>query len=77
MKWFKSSHSAGDGGECVEVALTWHKSSYSTGQGGECVEVAACPTTIHVRDSKQDPAAPTLAVPTGVWEAFLGFAVRA
>ncbi|MFI0167238.1 DUF397 domain-containing protein [Streptomyces sp. NPDC017095] len=76
MKWFKSSYSSGAGGECVEVALTWHKSSYSDGEGGECVEVAACPTTIHVRDSKQDPSAPALAVPTAAWEAFLGFAVR-
>ncbi|MFH9675556.1 DUF397 domain-containing protein [Streptomyces sp. NPDC017405] len=56
--------------------LAWFKSSYSTGQGGECVEVAACPITIHVRDSKQDPSAPALAVPTAAWEAFLGFAVR-
>ncbi|MFJ8644201.1 DUF397 domain-containing protein [Streptomyces sp. NPDC093610] len=24
LDWFKSSHSAGDGGECVEVAATEH-----------------------------------------------------
>ncbi|MET7678432.1 DUF397 domain-containing protein [Streptomyces seoulensis] len=35
--------------------LTWFKSSYSAGDGGQCVEVAACPATIHVRDSKQHP----------------------
>jgi hypothetical protein len=40
LAWFKSSYSAGDGGDCVEVAMEWRKSSYSTGDGGECVEVA-------------------------------------
>ncbi|WP_424887744.1 DUF397 domain-containing protein [Streptomyces sp. XH2] len=38
--WFKSSYSQGDGGECVEVALSWRKSSYSGTAGGDCVEVA-------------------------------------
>ncbi|MFF0381985.1 DUF397 domain-containing protein [Streptomyces sp. NPDC004286] len=53
--------------------LTWFKSSYSSGDGGQCVEVATCPSTIHVRDSKQTPAtAPTLSVPTTAWRAFLG-----
>ncbi|MEU2716562.1 DUF397 domain-containing protein [Streptomyces sp. NPDC007205] len=52
--------------------LAWFKSSYSTGSGGECVEVATSPTSIHVRDSKQNPTtAPTLAVPPAAWEAFL------
>ncbi|WP_405950927.1 DUF397 domain-containing protein [Streptomyces prunicolor] len=78
LMWFKSNYSSGDGGECVEVALTWHKSSYSSGAGGECVEIAACPTTIHVRDSKRLPdhggAALTLAPAS--WDAFLGFAAR-
>ncbi|MEU6387535.1 DUF397 domain-containing protein [Streptomyces bauhiniae] len=77
LTWFKSSYSSGDGGECLEVALPWRKSSYSSGGGGECVEVAACPATIHVRDSKQDPGiAPTLSVPATAWDAFLGL-VRA
>ncbi|MEU4684316.1 DUF397 domain-containing protein [Streptomyces xinghaiensis] len=40
LAWFKSSYSSGEGGECVEVAMTWRKSSYSSGEGGECVEVA-------------------------------------
>ncbi|MFF5441973.1 DUF397 domain-containing protein [Streptomyces achromogenes] len=75
LAWFKSGYSSGEGGECVEVALTWRKSSYSSGAGGECVEVATCPTTIHVRDSKQNPAtAPTLAVPATAWHAFLALA---
>ncbi|MYR83393.1 DUF397 domain-containing protein, partial [Streptomyces sp. SID685] len=40
---------------------------------GECVEIATCPTTIHIRDSKQPPTtAPTLSVPTTAWQAFLG-----
>ncbi|MGJ5752981.1 uncharacterized protein DUF397 [Streptomyces puniciscabiei] len=53
--------------------LVWFKSSYSSGDGGECVEVATSPTTIHVRDSKQNPAtAPTLALPPAAWQAFLG-----
>ncbi|MFD4544389.1 DUF397 domain-containing protein [Streptomyces bauhiniae] len=53
--------------------LTWFKSSYSQGDGGQCVEVATCPTTIHVRDSKQNPiTAPTLSVPATAWHAFLG-----
>ncbi|MGW4289180.1 DUF397 domain-containing protein [Streptomyces sp. NPDC004673] len=73
LTWFKSSYSSGGGGECLEVALPWRKSSYSDGDGGQCVEVAACPTTIHVRDSKQNPTtAPTLSVPTTAWHAFLG-----
>ncbi|MQY39266.1 hypothetical protein SRB17_72880 [Streptomyces sp. RB17] len=52
--------------------LVWFKSSYSDGEGGECVEVATRPTTIHVRDSKQNPAtAPTLALSAAAWQAFL------
>ncbi|NEB95787.1 DUF397 domain-containing protein [Streptomyces bauhiniae] len=73
LTWFKSSYSSGGGGECLEVALPWRKSSYSDGDGGQCVEIASCPTTIHVRDSKQNPTtAPTLAVPATAWHAFLG-----
>ncbi|MFJ8733426.1 DUF397 domain-containing protein [Streptomyces bauhiniae] len=73
LTWFKSSYSAGDGGQCLEAALPWHRSSYSSGAGGECVEVAACPATIHVRDSKQNPlTVPTLSVPATAWHAFLG-----
>ncbi|WP_327415718.1 DUF397 domain-containing protein [Streptomyces sp. NBC_01233] len=70
LAWFKSSYSSGEGGECVEVALDWRKSSYSDGEGGNCVEVAACPATIHVRDSKVT-AGPHLSVAPGSWTAFL------
>ncbi|MFD9584219.1 DUF397 domain-containing protein [Streptomyces sp. NPDC059980] len=52
----------------------WFKSIYSTGSGGECVEVAACPHTIHVRDSK-DTARPGLAVGPDAWAMFIGYAV--
>ncbi|MET7858133.1 DUF397 domain-containing protein [Streptomyces sp. NPDC005318] len=73
LVWFKSSHSAGDGGDCVEVAVAWHKSSYSSEEGGGCVEVATCPSTIHVRDSK-DITRPGLALAPKAWAAFVGFA---
>ncbi|WP_030544114.1 DUF397 domain-containing protein [Streptomyces albus] len=76
LAWFKSSHSSEEGGECIEVAMSWRKSSYSSGEGGECVEVAACPHTIHVRDSK-NIARPGLAVGPGAWASFVGFASRA
>ncbi|WP_372446662.1 DUF397 domain-containing protein [Streptomyces laculatispora] len=69
MKWFKSSYSTGDGGECVEVA--WRKSSYSTGNGGECVEFAAAATHVHIRDSKQ-LSGPILTVGPGTWAGFVG-----
>ncbi|MGN5380372.1 DUF397 domain-containing protein [Streptomyces sp. MUSC 14] len=75
LVWFKSSYSSGEGGECVEVALAWRKSSYSDGEGGQCVEIATTATSIHIRDSKQNPTtAPTLIVPPAAWQAFLGLA---
>ncbi|MFJ4682625.1 DUF397 domain-containing protein [Streptomyces sp. NPDC088789] len=55
--------------------LAWFKSSYSAGDGGQCVEVAVRPQAVHVRDSK-DIARPGLAVDSGAWAAFVGFAVR-
>ncbi|WP_404957638.1 DUF397 domain-containing protein [Streptomyces sp. 147326] len=70
LAWFKSSYSGGEGGECVEVALAWRKSSHSGGEGGQCVEVAACPSTVHVRDSKVT-AGPHLSVAPAGWTAFL------
>jgi uncharacterized protein DUF397 len=54
--------------------LLWIKSSYSSEEGGECVEVAACPRTIHVRDSK-DTARPGLTVGPDAWAMFVGYAV--
>lgn len=73
LAWFKSSYSGGDGDSCVEVALSWHKSSYSGGSGDSCVEVAACPTTIHVRDSKVTEG-PQLALAPSAWTNFVTYA---
>ncbi|WP_445800799.1 DUF397 domain-containing protein [Streptomyces malaysiensis] len=75
LTWFKSSYSAGDGGECVEVAVEWRRSSYSTGSGGECVEMAVCPGAVHVRDSK-DITRPGLTVDAVAWTAFINFTGR-
>ena len=70
VSWRKSSYSAGNGGDCVEVAEVWRKSSYSGGNGGDCVEVAATlPTAIAVRDSK-DPDGPKLIFTPADWTAF-------
>ncbi|MEU4999658.1 DUF397 domain-containing protein [Streptomyces sp. NPDC021622] len=73
LTWFKSSYSDSEGGECVEVALDWRKSTYSDPEGGACVEIAACPTTIHIRDSKlaADAGSPQLTIPAPAWEAFI------
>ncbi|MFD3972812.1 DUF397 domain-containing protein [Streptomyces cyaneofuscatus] len=73
LAWFKSSYSGGSGDSCVEVALEWHKSSYSGGSGDDCVEVAACPSTVHVRDSKLDES-PQLALTPTTWTHFLAYA---
>ncbi|MFJ8585752.1 DUF397 domain-containing protein [Streptomyces sp. NPDC093595] len=70
LDWFKSSYSGSQGGDCVEVAFTWTKSSYSSDQQGDCVEVAACPHTVHVRDSK-DITRPALTLSPDAWAAFL------
>ncbi len=70
LKWFKSSYSGQNGGNCIEVALSWSKSSYSAPNGGDCVEVATCPHTVHVRDSK-DPTVPALALSPAAWSAFI------
>ncbi|WP_260638460.1 DUF397 domain-containing protein [Streptomyces angustmyceticus] len=75
LAWFKSSYSSGDGDSCVEIALSWRKSSYSSGGDGDCVEVAACPTTVHIRDSK-DKSGPQLAVPAPAWAEFVAYAAR-
>ncbi|MDF9813163.1 DUF397 domain-containing protein [Streptomyces sp. SPB162] len=73
LVWFKSSHSGGSGGDCVEIAYDWRKSTHSGSSGGDCVEVAVHPTTVHIRDSK-DPDGPALAVPAASWAAFVAFA---
>ncbi|MCQ4044336.1 DUF397 domain-containing protein [Streptantibioticus rubrisoli] len=75
LVWFKSSYSGSQGGACIEVALDWRKSSYSGSNAGQCVEVAACPTAIHVRDSK-DPEGPALTFAPAEWSAFLRLAAE-
>ncbi|MFK4221964.1 DUF397 domain-containing protein [Streptomyces sp. NPDC019890] len=70
LAWFKSSYSSGGDGDCVEVALAWHKSSYSSGDSGDCVEVATCPTTIHIRDSK-NTRGPQLTLSPTAWTEFI------
>ncbi|MFH8564121.1 DUF397 domain-containing protein [Streptomyces sp. NPDC017988] len=76
-RWHKSSHSNGEGGNCVEVArdfvgaARWRKSSYSNGQGGDCVEVAdGVPGVVPVRDSKV-PHGPALVIGADAWQAFV------
>jgi len=77
LAWFKSSYSGESGGACLEVALEWHKSSHSGESGGQCIEVAACPSTVHVRDSK-DVTRPALAFAPAQWSAFVrGVTARA
>ncbi|MCX4904683.1 DUF397 domain-containing protein [Streptomyces sp. NBC_00878] len=75
LAWFKSSYSSAQGDSCIEVALSWRKSSYSSAQGDDCVEVAACPSTIHVRDSKAAEG-PALTLSPGAWTAFVAHARR-
>ncbi|MFF1376496.1 DUF397 domain-containing protein [Streptomyces sp. NPDC058308] len=68
--WHKSSYSAGDGGNCVEVAR-WRKSTHSGGSGGDCLEVAdGYPEFVPVRDSKNLDG-PHLTFRAGSWAAFV------
>ncbi|MCQ1576603.1 DUF397 domain-containing protein [Streptomyces parvus] len=73
LRWFKSSYSSESGGNCIEVAFDWRTSSYSSSSGGECVEVAACPHSVHVRDSKVTDG-PVFAVAPDAWSAFVTWA---
>ncbi|GAA2190889.1 DUF397 domain-containing protein [Streptomyces bangladeshensis] len=81
IRWFKSSYSDGpEGDSCVEVGLNWFKSSYSDGPDGDsCVEVglnwSPTPSTIHIRDSKQDDG-PRLTVAPSTWTEFVSYAAR-
>lgn len=70
--WRKSARSAGNGGQCVEVAAVWRKSSRSGGNGGSCVEAAPRDgRAVAIRDSK-DPHGPTLAATPRAWDALVG-----
>lgn len=55
--------------------LTWHKSSHSGSEGDNCIEVAACPGTVHVRDSK-DKDGPQLVFSPDAWDTFVTYARR-
>jgi transcriptional regulator with XRE-family HTH domain len=55
--------------QVMPFGRTTLKSSYSGDEGGACLEVAACPTAVHVRDSK-DPAGPALTLSPTAWPAF-------
>ncbi|MFG2020903.1 DUF397 domain-containing protein [Actinomadura geliboluensis] len=63
VNWRRSTYSASNGGDCVELASIpdthWRKSTYTTSNGGNCVELAAVTGAIAVRDSK-DPDGPVL-----------------
>jgi hypothetical protein len=66
IRWRKSSYSASNGGNCVELAgLAWRKSTRSASNGGNCIELAdaagAVADAVAVRDSK-DPDGPVLLV---------------
>lgn len=71
LNWVKSSYSASDSNECVEVA--WTKSSYSASNSNECVEVAVMPEAVLVRDSK-DVGGGQLAVGPDTWTGFVRYA---
>jgi len=54
--------------------LEWFKSSYSDSSNGhDCLEVAACPDTIHIRDSK-NPDGPQLHLQPAAWADFVAYA---
>ncbi|AEW93745.1 MULTISPECIES: DUF397 domain-containing protein [Streptomycetaceae] len=76
LAWFKSSYSSSGDGDCIEVAVSWRKSSYSSGGDGDCIEVAACPSLVHVRDSK-DKEGPQLTFSPSAWSDFVAFAAGA
>ncbi|MEU7583730.1 DUF397 domain-containing protein [Streptomyces sp. NPDC041068] len=76
LAWFKSSYSGSSGDDCLEIALAWRKSSYSSGGDGDCLEIAPCPTSIHIRDSK-NPQGPQLALAPHAWTVFVTYAARA
>ncbi|MBL1095433.1 DUF397 domain-containing protein [Streptomyces coffeae] len=48
------------------------RACHSDTQGGACVEVAACPHTVHVRDSKQE-SGPQLTLTPTAWAEFIAF----
>jgi hypothetical protein len=70
VSWRKSSRSAGNGSDCVEIGVSWRKSSRSGGNGGECVEVGRAVDEFLVRDTKNRVGG-TLAFTPSTWRRFL------
>ncbi|MEU6863621.1 DUF397 domain-containing protein [Streptomyces sp. NPDC046876] len=71
LTWVKSSYSASDSNDCVEVA--WTKSSYSASNSNDCIEVAQLPGTVLVRDSKVADG-DRLALTAAAWAGFVRYA---
>ncbi|MFE2328651.1 DUF397 domain-containing protein [Streptomyces sp. NPDC059385] len=71
LNWVKSSYSASNSNDCVEVA--WTKSSYSASDSNDCVEVAVVSEAVLVRDSK-DVDGGHLAVAPDTWTGFVRYA---
>lgn len=69
LNWRKSSHSADNGGNCVEIAAVWRKAGRSADNGGDCVEVASLVGGVAVRDSK-NPGGGTLLFPREAFRRF-------
>jgi predicted RNA-binding protein with TRAM domain len=70
VRWSKSSHSAAQNANCVEVGEAWHKSSYSAPKNANCVEVAGAPREVLVRDT-QNRGDGHLAFSAVEWAAFV------
>ena len=66
--WRKSTYSADNNGNCVEVG-TWRKSSYSGSNNGNCVEVGGNGPVVMVRDTK-DRAGSALMFGPDAWRRF-------
>ena len=67
-EWRKSTYSADNGGNCVEVG-TWRKSTYSADNNGNCVEVGGAGPAVVVRDTK-DRAGAVLSFGPDAWRRF-------
>jgi hypothetical protein len=65
--WRKSTHSGGNGSDCVEVG-TWRKASHSA-TNGNCVEVGGAGPVVVVRDTK-DRAGAALTFGPDAWRRF-------
>ncbi|MCW2946157.1 MAG: hypothetical protein JWR24_2874 [Actinoallomurus sp.] len=55
-QWRKSSRSADNGGQCVELAV-WRTSSRSGDNGGQCVQLAVLPAACDDTCRDDRPAA--------------------